>query len=882
MLRGERMKKLILIDGSNLLFRAYYATAAMGNLMQNSNGVYTNAIYGLVNSMQAVLKMEFTHLLVALDPKGKTHRHELFEEYKGTRKEPPSELISQFPIMAEYFEAAGIPFYAQARYEADDIIGYCATHFKDQFDEVLIISNDHDLMQLLDKNVKQLVSRKGFSEVEIFTPEYMMEKLGIRPDQVRDYKGLVGDTSDNIPGIKGIGDKTAQKLLSDYQTLENVLAHAEDLKGKLKERIEEGKEVAIFSKGLATIHTDFENQIELSNLEYHGYNYETVKNFYQKMEFHQFLKRLEKPVKVQESSNFDYIKISTEEALQKILQKEMSIHLETFGTNYHISERLGFGLASAQGVYFLDYEFASNSKVFKDWLSSLDYTKYTFDYKQMKVSLLWDGLVVEGVTFDLLLAAYLINPNLTKEDFKVIVSSFDYDEVTYDEEIYSKGVKFSIPEDKQKLEEHIAKKAKAIFALRKELLEKNKEFDQLTLLNKIELPLSECLAEMEYEGIHVDRDKLAEIGIDLDRRIKDLEKLIYDLAGEEFNINSPKQLGTILFETLMLPYSKKTKSGYSTDVSVLKQLEAFHPIIPSIMEYRSLTKLYSTYYEGLKNALTIKNDGKIHTIYKQAATQTGRLSSIEPNLQNIPIKTEEGKSLRKVFVSEPGFLLYSCDYSQIELRVLAEMADVKQLKEAFNQGEDVHSSTAKLIFKTDDITPLMRRQAKAINFGIIYGKTAWGLSEDLHISPKQAERFITNYFENYPEIKTFMDSSINDAQTKGYVLTLFQRRRYIPEASSSNYQMREFGKRMAMNAPIQGSAADILKIAMVEIYDEMKKNHVKSKMLLQIHDELVFAIHQSEKDYMESLIKEKMEHAVSFSVPLIIESSFGENLFEVK
>lgn len=880
------MKKLLLIDGTNLFFRAYYATAAMGNLMQNSSGLYTNAIYGLVNSMDFVLKMDFTHILVALDPGGKTHRHEVFEEYKGTRKEPPSELMMQFPFLSEYLEAAKIPYYLQARYEADDIIGFCAKHYKNVFDEITIISSDHDLFQLLDKNVNQIVPKKGFREIETYTPEHMIQTLGFKPSQMTDYKGLVGDPSDNIPGIRGIGDKTAVSLLETYETLENILSHSDELKGKLKERIESSKDIALFSKQLATIHTDFENEIQLDALHYLGPDYESLTAFYQKLEFHNFLKRMPVPDlfadTTKKETSFSYKVLDTENSIESALTSLMSIHLELFGSNYHVAERIGFGLASEKGLYYLPYTVARDSLSFKKWLKDASKTKYTFDYKQMKVSLLWDGLEVEGVTFDLLLAAYLINPNLTKEDFKVIVSSFDYYDVSYDEEIYSKGAKFSMPEDEMALQTHIVKKAQAIHLLREEMLKKNTEFDQLRLLNEIELPLSIALAKMEYNGILVDQEKLDEIGMDLKRRITDLEHLIYDLANENFNINSPKQLGTILFEKLQLPYSKKNKSGFSTDISVLKQLESFHPIISSLMEYRTLTKLFSTYYEGLKSALELKHDSKIHTIYKQAVTQTGRLSSIEPNLQNIPIKSEEGKELRKVFVTENDRLLFSCDYSQIELRVLAEMADVKALKKAFIENEDVHTSTAKLIFGTEEITSLMRGQAKAINFGIIYGKTAWGLSEDLHISPKQAERFISNYFENYPEIKVFMDKQIEDAKNLGYVLTMFQRRRYIPEASSSNYQTRQFGQRMAMNAPIQGSAADILKIAMVFIEQEIKKQHLKSKMLLQIHDELVFSVPPEEKELLQKIVFDKMEHAIPFSIPLTIEASFGNNLFEVK
>jgi len=877
------MKKLLLIDGSNLFFRAYYATAAMGNLMQNSNGVYTNAIYGLANSIQAILKMDFSHILVALDPKGKTFRHEMFSEYKGTRKDAPSELISQFQYLDEYLDAAGIPHYVQDKYEADDIIGYCSTKYKTEFDEITIISNDHDLLQLLDTNVNQIISKKGFSDFEVYTPKYMEDKLGFRPDQLTDYKGLVGDVSDNIPGIRGVGDKTAVKLLSEYGTLENLYEHTEDLTGKLKERIVESKEAAYFSKTLATIYRDFENLIEVDDLIYTGPHYQELVAFYQKMEFHHFLRKMDIP-KAEQSPKLvtDYEVVSTVSRLKSILTSPMSIHLELFGTNYHNAEKIGFGLMSSTGLYYVPYALIHSSTAFQHWLSDENFIKYTFDLKQTKVALLWDGFDLSGVEFDLLLAAYLTNPNITKDDFKVVVSAFDYQDMEYDEEIYNKGAKYALPDDLKILESHVVKKAKAIFALKNPILNLNEEYQQTHLLNNIEIPLANALAYMEYHGIAIDEAKLDEIGSDLKSRSQQLEQLIYDLAGESFNINSHKQLEVILFEKLALPYSKKNKTGYSTDASVLKQLETFHPIISSVMEYRTLTKLHSTYYEGLKSALSLKNDSRIHTIYKQALTQTGRISSIEPNLQNIPIKTEEGKELRKVFIADQGEQLYSCDYSQIELRVLAEMAGVEKLKQAFRHHEDIHTATAKLIFKTDTISALERRQAKAINFGIIYGKTAWGLSEDLHISPKQAERFIANYFENYPEIKIFMDKQIEEAMTLGFVSTMFHRRRYISETSSNNYQTRENGKRMAMNAPIQGSAADILKIAMVQIQAEITKNNLKTKLLLQIHDEVVFSVPKEEMSMIEKIVKDKMETVADFSIPLTIESSFGENLFEVK
>jgi len=875
---GGFVKKLLLIDGNNLLFRSYYATAAMGNLMQNSQGIYTNGIYGFINAIQSIIKMDFTHILVALDTKEKTIRHELFEEYKGKRKETPSELIMQFPYMKEYLDVQGISRYEKDRYEADDIIGYLVKHQKAFFDEIVIMSNDHDLLQLIDENVSQMISKRGLSETEVYTPRYMIEKLGIHPYQMTDYKGLVGDPSDNIPGIPGIGDKTAVKLLQEYETLENVIEHSEELKGKLKEKVVTYQEQALFSKKLATIEQDFDNELEIDTFEYTGFDQDKLISFFQKMEFHSFLKRMNLTVPKKHSP---YKVIYNASEIQSILTSPMSIHLELMGSNYHSADKIGFGLQSAKGLYYIPYVLLKESVPFQNWLKDPKQKKHTFDLKQLKVVLLWDGFDIEGVEFDLLLAAYLINPNFTKEDFKVIVTGFDYQDIQYDEEIYGKGSKFCIP-DSEVVIPHILNKVKAIFSLRKEIIEKIEQFGQLNLLKQIEMPLANTLAIMEHRGILIDQEKLSEFGENLHSRIQDLEKNIYELSDEEFNINSPKQLGVVLFEKLELPYQKKNKTGYSTDISVLKQLMDFHPIIAYLIEYRSLTKLYSTYYEGFKTALTLKNDSRIHTIYKQALTQTGRLSSIEPNLQNIPIKTEDGKELRKVFVSEEGCLLYSCDYSQIELRVLAEMADVTKLKEAFRNQEDIHSSTAKLILKKEEVSSLERRQAKAINFGIIYGKTAWGLSEDLQISPKHAERFIQNYFDNYPEIKGFMDKQIEDAKTKGYVLTMFQRRRYIPEVNSSNYQMREFGKRMAMNAPIQGSAADILKIAMVSIQGALEEKKLKTKLLLQIHDELVFSVPESEKDQIELLIKDKMEHAVTFSFPLVIDSSFGTNLFEVK
>lgn len=877
------MKKLLLVDGNNLLFRSYYATASMGNLMKNSQGVYTNAVFGFVSAMQSIVKMDYTHILVAWDPKGPTWRHLKYETYKGTRKETPSELISQMPLVREYLDSAGIARYEQDLYEADDIIGFCATHFTNDFDIIDIFSNDHDLMQLLGRKVRQVISKKGITEIEIFTPETMQEKLGVRPDQIRDYKGLVGDPSDNIPGVPGVGDKTAIKLLDEYGTLENVLNHTDELKGKLKEKMTEYHDQAIFSKELATIVTDFDNKLSIDNIEYKGPDLDELKHFLQKMELHSLIRKIDfSTKKITETVTTHFEIISSQNDLIKILLPNSAVHLELFGLNYHTSDRIGFGITNDKGAFYIDYQLAKSVPEFISWLADEKQQKYVYDYKQIKVSLLWDNLDIKGVVFDLLLAAYLINPNMTKEDIRVITANFDYLDVDYDESIYGRGAKYSLPDDFSVVKKHIVDKSKAIYGLRNKVLAIIDENQQRSLLEDVEIPLANTLAKMEFAGIKIDIAELDNFGSNLNSRIKVLEKDIYGLADEEFNINSPKQLGVILFEKMNLPYYKKSKTGYSTDISVLEQLVDFHPIITKIIEYRSLTKLFSTYYEGIKTALTLKNDGRVHTIYKQTVAQTGRLSSIEPNLQNIPIKTDDGKELRKIFISDEACKLYSCDYSQIELRVLAHMANVNHLIDAFRSNEDIHTHTAKLIFHKEEISYNERRQAKAVNFGIIYGKTSWGLSEDLKISPKQAELFIQNYFENFPEIKTFMDQQILEAKTLGYVKTILNRRRYIPEVNADNYQVREFGKRMAMNAPIQGSAADLLKKAMVLIDQAFEKNDLKAKILLQIHDELVINVPLDEIEIVNKIVIEYMETAIEFSVPLKVESSFGDNLFEVK
>jgi len=876
--RGEKMKKkLLLIDASNLLFRSYYATAYAGNLMQTKDGKFTNGIYGFVRAMNNLLDRDYTHVIVALDSIGKTHRHEIFDDYKGTRQDTPAELREQFPYMEQYLDAAGVYCYREESYEADDVIGYAVKHFKNQFDEIMIYSNDQDLMQLIDDHVFQLVSKKGLSEIEIFDKKALDEKLGLTPIQIPDYKGLVGDSSDNIPGVKGIGKKTAEKLLKDYQSLENIIDHISELKGKLKERIEENQEVALFSKKLATIKCDFDNQIDIAKAEYKGIDQEKLRHFYQEMSFRSFLNDINKDKLVE---SYDYKQLTTEQ-LNQLTLNEGYLYLETYDDNYHSSDKLGFGLITNQKTYFIEYIDAIQSKNFIHWLNDDTQKKYVYDLKKIKVSLLWDGFDLKGVDFDLLLAAYLIDANISQDDFSAVMRSLEHDDVLSDDIIYGRGAKKQLPE-KERLIKHIITKVKAIKILQEKALKMIKENEQDVLFNEIEMPLANTLAMMEYHGITIDEASLKAFGENLDQHLIELEKNIYQEADEEFNINSPKQLSEILFEKLDLPSKKKTKSGYSTDISVLNKLKNIHPIIKKVIDYRTYSKLKSTYYEGLLSALELKNDHKIHTIYQQALTKTGRLSSKEPNLQNLPIRTEVGRELRKVFVGEDNHLLLSLDYSQIELRVVAELAHVKNLKQAFKDDLDIHQETAKKIFNKNDISTNERSIAKAINFSIIYGKTTWGLSEELNISPKDAERFINAYFEMYPEIKDYTDKQIQNAQDKGYVETIFHRKTFIPEITSKNYQTREFGKRIAMNAPIQGSAADILKLAMVKIDQQFKQENIESKIILQIHDEIVLDVVKEELEKVINITKNTMENILDIESKLVVHYSHGPSLYEVK
>lgn len=871
------MKKITLIDGNSIMFRAYYATAYPGaKLMQSSQGVYTNALFAFVSMFEKIVTEETTDVLVAFDTKEPTKRHLQYDQYKAGRVKMPEELGQQIPMIYDYIEKAGIKLYYKAGYEADDIIGTLAKQASDKGYEVNIYSSDRDLLQLVNDKTTVHLLKKGMQDVESVTPKKMIEKYQLTHEQFIDLKALMGDSSDNIPGVPGVGEKTGIKLLKQYDTLENIYEHADEIKGKLGEKIRDNKALAFLSKELVTIILDADIDVNPENIKRQDVDQMELIKFFQTYDLHMFVKKMDQ---VQVVESWDPIEIKDDKALKKVLKNELAVHFEFSDYNYHKAELWGIGLSDGKNHYFLDPTFAMSSHAFTAFLLDEKLHKFVYDYKAIKVFLKWQLKEIEGVTFDLLIAAYLINSHLGKEEFKRIVAAFDYEDMQYDEQVYGKGAKKGLPLKEFYLK-HVASKAKAIYHLKDQLLKELDNQEQLSLYKDIELPLSEVLADMEYEGLYVDQDELKRQGDALKIRIKEIEAKIIDLAGEKFSVSSPKQLGVILFEKLELPHAKKTKTGYSTNADILNKLKNEHEIIPLILEFRQLSKLYSTYIQGIEKSLF--DDGKVHTIYMQALTTTGRLSSLDPNLQNIPIRTKEGREIRKLFVPRQGYYLLGADYSQIELRVLADVANVKELIRAFNDHEDIHTKTAKAIFDVSEVTSEMRRAAKAVNFGIIYGIGAWSLSEDIHVTPKEAQKFIDQYLDLYPEIKTYMTDIVEFAKAHTYVETIMHRRRYIPELSSSVFMQRAFGERTALNAPIQGSAADILKKAMIDLYRYLKTNKKQTKLLLQVHDELILQIPEHELDEMKEIVPKTMRDAVSLKVKLETSCDVGKNWYELK
>lgn len=869
------MENIVVIDGNFWLFSCYYATAAMGNLMVNKDGVPTNAVYGFANRLEQLIRQNPEYLVVAFDAKGKTFRSELLEEYKGTRKETPAELICQFSMVREYLDAHDIPYIEIEGYEGDDIIGTISKKASKQDMTVAVYTNDKDMMQLIDQNIVQYKKPQKSNDYEIITIDSFYDKYQLQPDQMRDLLGLMGDSADNIPGIPGIGEKTALKLLYQYGTVENLKEHMDELKGKMGEKVRNHIDLGILSKKIATIVTDAPVELDLENWKYKGYDYEKLAAFYRRYDMNSLLKRMEV------SDNLKQEKPLTYKIVKQFpeITESSALIVGVYDQNYHKSPVLGFALYNDREACYISLEDAIKDVHFQDYLKNDKIEKYGYDIKKCINACRWHGLEINGYVFDLQLAAYILNPSL-KDEMKIVCDYFQYYDLKYDEEVFGKGAKKHIP-DIDVLVRHYVLQAKAVFDLKNKVIRKLQDDQQYELFKDVEMPVAFILSDMEFQGAKVNLSVLRQLENDFMQQIKQLEKEIYLLAHKEFNISSTKQLGEVLFEDLQLPHAKKTKTGYSTAVDVLNKLKDVHPIINKVLTYRMLSKLYSTYIVGLQEQIFI--DGKIHTIYNQALTQTGRLSSTDPNLQNIPVKTEEGKMIRKAFVPEYDYLV-SFDYSQIELRVLAHLAQVKSLIQAFNEDKDIHAHTASVVFGVpeNEVTPLMRRNAKAVNFGIIYGMSDFGLSEQLGVSVKEARDFIQKYFEQYHEIQDYMNRNIAFGKKHGYVSTVLNRKRYIPEINEKNYMRQEFGKRLAMNSPIQGSAADIIKLAMIKVDHLLKEYQLKSKMILQVHDELIFDVKKEELTTVMDLVKKGMEEAYQLSVELKAEGAYAQNWYELK
>lgn len=854
------MKKVILVDGNNLLFRSYYATAYSGQMMRNSKGFPTNGLYGFVNMINKILSEESpSYMMVAFDV-GKTFRHEKYDDYKGGRSETPDELKMQFPVAKELLSMMGIKYLEMPGYEADDIIGTFAKMIDEDNDyEGLIVSSDKDLLQLIsDKVTVKLLKSKDYIMMD---KTNFVDTYGLEPVRMIDLKGLMGDASDNIPGVRGIGEKTALKLLHEYDTIDNIYSHIDEVKGALKNKLIDGEKDAFASRDLATIYREVPIDEGLDDIAYIPCVNDKLIEMYKELEFYSFVKKTE--IKKHESNSFE-VKIITDVSNFSI-DGDVSLYVDLSCDNYHKASILGIALYNEDICCYIE----------RDNFNNLDFIKeniYTYDAKRVYVSFKKIGVDVSNIVDDIMIGAYLLNYNV-KDDIGYVANDMHYD------------VPFINRKEDLDLLERARRscvRAKFIYDVRDRLISDMKHEGVIDLYRNIEMPLAFVLGDMEYTGIKCDVDVLRAMGDDIQKRIEEISQNIYDLCGCEFNISSPKQLGNVLFDKLGFPHGKKGKSGnYATDEATLSKLIEY-PVIGLILEYRMLTKLYTTYVVGLCNS--VSGDGRIHTIYTQTLTRTGRLSSIEPNLQNIPARNEYGRLIRKCFVSDEDSLLLSSDYSQIELRVFSHLADVDSMKEAFRNGFDIHTHTASLVYgiPMEDVTKAMRRNAKAVNFGIIYGISSYGLSRDLGISVADAKKFIDDYYQTYPGIRNYMDNEIKRAYNDGYVTTIMMRKRYINELKNTNHNIRNMGERMALNTPVQGSSADILKLAMVKISEEFKKRNLKSKMLLQIHDELVFNVLNDEASVVSEIVRDIMVNVYKLSVPLDVEMSFGTNLYEAK
>ena len=877
------MNKVLLIDGNSLMFRAYYATAYTGNLMQSKSGLYTNAIFGFVNMIQKLVNSDVDKVFVAFDAGKQTFRHKQFDDYKGGRKPMPEEFKMQIPYIKQYLDIMNIKHFECLDYEADDLVCAYADLANNGENEVYIVSGDKDLLQLAKGNITVCLTKKGITELEEYTQSNFKEKMGFYSYQVPDYKGLVGDSSDNLPGIKGIGEKTALKLLEQYNSLENLIENVNELKGKVHDVILENKEVGLMCKMLATLKSGFELPYTLDEIKVVKPDYLKLIDFFKQLDFYSMLKKIEKEMasvkeEKEEVKEEKLDIIIADENFDFSILKDSFILCETFKENYYNDSILGISIVSddlSKKIFIKENNLFKNKSLI-NYLES-DYRKITFDYKRLYVVLKMNGVKLKNVVFDVLLAAYLINPSFVSDDLKIVLEHFEDTNLNYDENVYGYKSKAKEPEV-EIMANHSINKCLAINKIMPKIIEEINNLKQEFIFS-IELQLSSILGDMEINGLKVDRNTLKSVGEQLSIKQKEVEQKIYEISGEEFNINSVKKLGEILFEKLSLPSGKKNKTGFSTSSEVLEKLAPNFEIARLVLEYRAISKIINTYVNGLEEVMNEQD--YVHPLYKQAYTQTGRLSSINPNIQNMPVRSEMGQVIRSAFVSRfEGGKIMGCDYSQIELRVLAHMSSDQAMIDSFNSEEDFHTNTASWLYEVDnkDVTKEMRRTAKAINFGIVYGMSAWGLSESINISPFEANMYIMKYFTTHHKVREFLDQTIIDAKNNGYTKTMFNRLRYIPELQSSNKNLASFGERTAMNAPIQGSAADIIKVAMVEVNKAMQG--MKSVMIAQVHDELLFDVYPGELEQLKLIVKKTMESVVELKVPLIAECESGNNWLE--
>ncbi|HDI7633889.1 DNA polymerase I [Staphylococcus aureus] len=876
------MNKLVLIDGNSLSFRAFYALP----LLSNKAGIHTNAVYGFAMLLEKILKEEKpNHFLVAFDAGKTTFRHEKYSEYKGGRQKTPPELSEQFPYIRQLLDAYHIKRYELDNYEADDIIGTLSKEADKAGFQTIIITGDRDLTQLATDNVTIYYTKKGVTDVDHYTPDFIAEKYnGLTPNQIIDMKGLMGDTSDNIPGVAGVGEKTAIKLLNQFDTVEGVYEHLDEISGKkLKEKLQNSKEDALMSKELATINVDSPIEVKLEDtLMTHQDEQQEKIELFKKLEFKQLLADIDQSASGEDAIEKTFEIETSFDNVDFTSLKEATIHFELDGGNYLRNNILKFSLFTGEKHIVINADDIINYAELVSWLENPNTKKVVYDAKKTYVASHRLGIDIQNISFDIMLASYIIDPSRTISDFQSVVSLYGQSFVKDDVSIYGKGKKFKVPED-DVLNPYVASITDAIYFAKPNMDKQLEEYNQVELLADLELPLAKILSEMEEIGIYTDVHDLEEMEKEIQEKLDVLIRNIHDAAGEDFNINSPKQLGVVLFETLQLPVIKKTKTGYSTAVDVLEQLQGEHPIIDYILEYRQLSKLQSTYVEGLQKV--ISDDQRIHTRFNQTLAQTGRLSSVDPNLQNIPVRLEEGRKIRKAFKpTSKDSVILSADYSQIELRVLAHITQDESMKEAFINGDDIHTATAMKVFgvEADQVDSLMRRQAKAVNFGIVYGISDYGLSQSLGITRKKAKAFIDDYLASFPGVKQYMSDIVKDAKALGFVETLLHRRRYIPDITSRNFNLRGFAERTAMNTPIQGSAADIIKLAMVKFAQKMKETTYQAKLLLQVHDELIFEVPKSEVDSFSEFVEEIMENALQLDVPLKVDSSYGATWYDAK